>query len=153
MALRYYDSKTFLVQSVNDNHDLFCIWKDGMNYFSFEFLGDNYPASTVCVWRNLEQLATEINWTEWMKKGIKNEALRKLVCPEPKITHCRITPLPKDILDPMPKVYVRYDTEEEHLLFEFYPDEISFSENEFIGLTESEARALKFKKDKQFLQS
>ena len=41
----------------------------------------------------------------------------------------------------------------EQKLFEFYPDEISFSSNEFVGLTIEEARHLKFEKDKKFLQS
>jgi hypothetical protein len=57
-------------------------------------------------------------------------------------------------MDPMPKVMVVMDGETtEKELFQFYPDEIDFNSNEFIGLTEDEARALKGKKDKHFLQS
>ena len=73
---------------------------------------------------------------------------------EKKITEARITKMPQDIFDPMPQVFVKLDGDEnEQFLFEYYPDEISFSKNEFIGLTISEARHLKFKKDKDYLQS
>lgn len=73
---------------------------------------------------------------------------------EKKIIKCRITDYPKGWLDPMPSVKVIFEGEEtETELFEFYPDEINFNSNEFIGLTEAEARALKRKKDIQFLQS
>ena len=41
----------------------------------------------------------------------------------------------------------------EHFLFEYYPDEICFTANEFIDLTIDEAIHLKFIKDKKFLQS
>jgi len=73
---------------------------------------------------------------------------------EKKIVESRITQMPTSLFDPMPQVFVKLDGEEsEQLLFEFYPDEISFNSKEFIGLTLSEARHLKFKKDKDFLQS
>jgi hypothetical protein len=38
-------------------------------------------------------------------------------------------------------------------LFEFYPDEITFSSEEFLGLSEAEARALKTQKDRAYLTS
>jgi hypothetical protein len=38
-------------------------------------------------------------------------------------------------------------------LFRFYPDEIQFSENELVGLTEKEAKELRTKKDIAYLQS
>ena len=72
---------------------------------------------------------------------------------ELKIVSARITEMPKGYFDPMPQVWVTYEDNKEQMLFEFYPDEISFSANEFIGLTRSEAIHLKFKKDKAFLQS
>ncbi len=77
---------------------------------------------------------------------------------EQKITKARITalprPMPEGMFDPMPKVYVTLeDGLAEHLLFEYYPDEISFKAEEFIGLTPLQARALKTKKDRQYLQS
>ena len=37
-------------------------------------------------------------------------------------------------------------------VFSFYPDEISFSSGEFLGLTEEEAKALKYEKDLAFLE-
>jgi hypothetical protein len=70
-----------------------------------------------------------------------------------KITSARITDMPKGWFDPMPQVWVTTENGEEQLLFEYYPDEISFSSQEFIGLTLDEARHLKFKKDKHYLQS
>lgn len=71
-----------------------------------------------------------------------------------KIVLARITPMPKGLMDPMPQVWVVTDCREpEEMLFEFYPDEISFAPEEFVGLTLEEARQLKFKKDKAYLQS
>jgi hypothetical protein len=70
-----------------------------------------------------------------------------------KIISARITAMPKDFFDPMPEVHVTMEDGKEQKLFEFYPDEISFSSNEFVGLTIEEARHLKFEKDKKFLQS
>jgi hypothetical protein len=76
---------------------------------------------------------------------------------EPVIVKCTIGPYPRPIeqgiLDPMPQVKVIFDNGTEKILFQFYPDEISFKEAEFLGLTEEAARRLKFKKDKRFIQS
>lgn len=70
------------------------------------------------------------------------------------ITKARITAMPKDFCDPMPKVMVVLEGEtEEQELFEYYPDEISFNSDEFIGLTLDEARSLKGKKDRDYLRS
>jgi hypothetical protein len=46
-----------------------------------------------------------------------------------------------------------FDDGSEKTLFEFYPDELSFTESEFIGLTEDQAHELKMEKDIQYLQS
>ena len=70
-----------------------------------------------------------------------------------KIISARITAMPTSFFDSMPKVYVTLDNNTEEFLFEYYPDEISFTKNEFIGLTMDEARHLKFNKDKRYLQS
>jgi hypothetical protein len=74
-----------------------------------------------------------------------------------KIVSCSIgpypRPMPQGMIDPMPKVRVKFDNGEEKLLFEFFPDEISFEESEFIGLTEEFANRLKFEKDRSFIQS
>jgi len=77
--------------------------------------------------------------------------------PEPVIVKCTIgpypRPMPKGMLDAMPMVKVQFNNGDEKTLFEFYPDEISFKESEFIGLTEESARRLKFEKDKIYIQS
>ncbi len=44
------------------------------------------------------------------------------------------------------KVSVQFSNGDEKTLFQFYPDEISFKESEFIGLTEESALRLKFEK-------
>ncbi len=76
---------------------------------------------------------------------------------EPVIIKCTIgtypRPMPEGMFDKMPAVRVQFDTDEQKTLFEFYPDEIDFKEDEFIGLTEEGARHLKFEKDKRYLQS
>lgn len=72
---------------------------------------------------------------------------------ELKIISARITDMPKGLFDPMPQVWVTYEDGKSELLFEYYPDEISFTPNEFVGMTRSEAVYLKFRKDKVYLQS
>ena len=70
-----------------------------------------------------------------------------------KIISARITAMPQGLFDPMPQVFVTLEDGKEQFLFEYYPDEISFTANEFIGLTIEEARTLKGKKDREFLLS
>lgn len=71
-----------------------------------------------------------------------------------KVTKCRITDQPKELFDPMPQVFVTLEGEtEETFLFMYYPDEISFTPSELIGLTIDECRSLFTKKDKEFLLS
>jgi hypothetical protein len=71
---------------------------------------------------------------------------------EPKITECWID-APAGIFN-SPKVLVKYDHAADFtLLFDYYPDEISFRPDEFIGLTMKQAGTLKFTKDKAYLQS
>jgi hypothetical protein len=76
---------------------------------------------------------------------------------QPFIVKCTIGPYPRPMeqgmFDPMPMVKVQFNNSEEKTLFEFYPDEISFEESEFIGLTEESARRMKFEKDKRYIQS
>jgi hypothetical protein len=76
---------------------------------------------------------------------------------DPVIIKCSIgpypRPMPEGMLDSMPSVRVKFNTGEEKTLFEFYPDEISFTEAEFIGLTEESARRLKIERDKKYIQS
>ena len=73
------------------------------------------------------------------------------------ITQARITamprPMPQGMFDPMPKVMVTIGNEPEQELFSYYPDEISFTANEFVGLTVTEASDLKYKKDLAYLKS
>jgi hypothetical protein len=70
-----------------------------------------------------------------------------------KIVSARITPLPKSLRDPLPEVWVTLEDGHEEKAFDYYPDEITFQPQEFIGLTISEARALKVKKDLDYLRS
>ncbi|GAP68714.1 hypothetical protein BA6E_104162 [Bacteroidales bacterium 6E] len=77
--------------------------------------------------------------------------------PEPIIVKCEIgpypRPMPEGMFDPMPEVRAFFNNGEEKILFDFFPDEIFFSENEVIGLTEEEAKRLRTEKDIKFLQS
>ena len=61
--------------------------------------------------------------------------------------------MPKSLFDPMPQVHITLEDGKEQFLFDYYPDEISFTPSEFVGLTIEEARNLKFRKDKRYLQS
>jgi hypothetical protein len=60
--------------------------------------------------------------------------------------------MPLGILDPLPRVVVTTELGFVVELFEFYPDEISFSEFEFVGKTVSHARGLKGQKDSAHLR-
>lgn len=62
-------------------------------------------------------------------------------------------PMPHGMFDPMPKVTVTYEDDTTEVLFDFYPDEISFSGSEFVGLNRDQALQLRHKKDVAFLQS
>ena len=70
-----------------------------------------------------------------------------------KVVSARITEQPKGLFDPMPKVYVTTEDGVEQFLYIYYPDEISFTESEFIGLTLQECGALFTKKDIAYLKS
>jgi len=72
---------------------------------------------------------------------------------ELKIVSARITAMPNTLFDPMPKVYVTLENSIEEYLFDFYPDEISFRPKDFVGLTISEAKTLKYNKDIAYLRS
>ena len=61
--------------------------------------------------------------------------------------------MPKSLWDKMPEVHVTLEDNTEQLLFSYYPDEISFSSSEFIGLTIDQAKHLKFIKDRNYLTS
>ena len=67
------------------------------------------------------------------------------------IKSARITDMPKDLFDEMPKVYITYEDGKEEYLFDYYPDEISFTPEEFVGLTKDQAKHLKYLKDRDYL--
>lgn len=72
----------------------------------------------------------------------------------PVIIATRITNLPQTLKDALPKVIVRFEGQNDEMeLFEFFPDEISFTASEFLGLTEAQARQLKSTKDLDYLKS
>jgi hypothetical protein len=70
-----------------------------------------------------------------------------------KVVSARITEQPKSLFDQLPRVYVTTEDGTEHYLYSYYPDEINFTENEFIGLTLEECSALYTKKDLAYLRS
>jgi hypothetical protein len=51
------------------------------------------------------------------------------------------------------KVYGVMDDDSQEHLFNFYSDELRFSQKELVGLTSQEARELKVKKDIEYLRS
>ena len=62
-------------------------------------------------------------------------------------------PMPLGMFDPMPEVIATFEDGSIKTLFAFYPDEVSFRESEFVGLTEEEAHSLFQKKDTAYLRS
>jgi molybdopterin-guanine dinucleotide biosynthesis protein A len=69
------------------------------------------------------------------------------------ITSAVVDPKPSSIFKPLPKVTVTYDDGSSETLFTFYPDEISFTADEFIGKTKREANQLRHTKDVAYLKS
>ena len=53
----------------------------------------------------------------------------------------------------MAKVIAEFEDGTEKMIFEFFPDEINFNDDEFVGMTEDEAYATKRQKDMQYLRS
>lgn len=70
----------------------------------------------------------------------------------PIIVSCEISPLPVGLGDPLPRVSVTFNDGSNAVLFEYFPDEVSFATEEFIGLTEIEARQLFGRKDRAYLK-
>jgi len=74
-----------------------------------------------------------------------------------KITDAIITPMPRPMpegmFDPMPEVVATFEDGTKKSLFSFYPDEVSFRESEFVGLTEEEAHSLFQQRDHAYLRS
>lgn len=68
------------------------------------------------------------------------------------IVSARITDLPKSIGDPLPQVWATFRDGTDKMLFTYYPDEISFEAQDFIGLTEEEATVFKFGRDRAYLR-
>jgi hypothetical protein len=68
------------------------------------------------------------------------------------ITHLP-RPMPEGMFDPMPEVIATFEDGSTKNLFSFYPDEVSFTPSEFIGLTEEEAHSLFQKKDTAYLRA
>ena len=50
------------------------------------------------------------------------------------------------------KIYVTYEDNSTEKIYIYYPDELTFSENEFIGLTREEAQLLCYQKDLDYLK-
>lgn len=80
------------------------------------------------------------------QEGIDSRAMNRII-------KARITERPGKIGDPLPEVWVTLSDGTERMLFTYYPDEISFSEPDFVSLTEEQARFLKFGRDRAYLQS
>ena len=50
-------------------------------------------------------------------------------------------------------IYGSFEDGTKSILFNYFPDELSFTEEEFIGLTKEEAMELFHKKDKEYLRN
>jgi hypothetical protein len=87
--------------------------------------------------------------------GLRAKAAAAAIKSRPRvITEVRISGLSPSSLAPPSKAEVKYDTcNEWHLLFDFYHHEISFTEEELVGLTKAEALELKVRRDALFIRS
>ena len=70
----------------------------------------------------------------------------------PRIVSITISPMPAEVSDPLPEITASFTDGTVKRLFSYFPDEISFLPEEFVGMTEQEAKALKAKKDSVYLK-
>jgi hypothetical protein len=70
-----------------------------------------------------------------------------------KIVSAKISPMPISIMDPLPQVTITLANGTETFLFEYFPDEISFTPEDFVGKTVDEAWELKRQRDIAYFQS
>ena len=74
-----------------------------------------------------------------------------------KITAAKIGPMPRPmpagLLDPSPFAMVTFEDGTHERLFTFYPDEITFTENDLVGLTRDQALQLYHKRNVEYLKS
>ncbi len=61
--------------------------------------------------------------------------------------------MPKGLFDPMPEVVVTYEDDSSESLFSYYPDELRFTAEEFVGLNRTEALQLRHDRDVRYLRS
>lgn len=69
-----------------------------------------------------------------------------------KIVSAKVGPFPRGFSLAMPKVTVTFEDGTEKELFSFYPDEIMFYGEEFIGKTEEQAMSLRHARDVAYLR-
>ena len=69
------------------------------------------------------------------------------------VVSARITAMPRQLGDPLPEAWVTLEDGTETKAFDFYPDEITFTAEELVGLTLEECRVFKFGRDRSYLQS
>ena len=70
---------------------------------------------------------------------------------KPRIVSVAISPDPVHISDPLPTVTATFSDGSVKKLFSYLPDATSFASSELVGMTEDEARALKARKDAEYL--
>lgn len=115
--------------------------------------GFRFPADFPAVQAVAQGLITESEARAAEALRVLKEAEPKVVVVSDTITSARITALPKKMFDPMPEVWVRFgEGGPEEKLFDYFPDEISFSPEEFVGLTRQQAAQLKYQKDLAYLK-
>jgi hypothetical protein len=74
-----------------------------------------------------------------------------------KILKAEITPLPRPMPegmnDPMPEIFATFEKDFRISLGTYYPDEVSFTADMFVGLTYHEATEMIFIENKKHIQS
>lgn len=71
---------------------------------------------------------------------------------KPKASSSKLLPF-EEMCGPLPAVHATFEDGSVEQLFTYYPDEISFSEAEFVGLTREQAIKLREDKDMSYLLS
>jgi len=70
-----------------------------------------------------------------------------------KIISADVGKMPEKMTDPMPQLTASLEDGTRTVLFTYYPDELTFLPEEFIGLTVEEGKELKRIKDVAYLRS
>ncbi len=76
------ESKNLLVESLNDDLDRYLIAYEDIRtnvIVCVEIYPYSMPSTTVCEYSSLEEFKRNKTWHDWIRDGIKSDALKKML--------------------------------------------------------------------------